>query len=140
MLGSVANHQAGLCAKMPKKMAEDVVKKLQVPPLLSCAAVLLCSAALSLWLCRARVQPRAAAPRGHPHAPARHLNEFGFDHVFLPAGRAPRLRPRRSAASTPDGRGFVFSAPDIACDGGNADNIFRYGYSASFAFLKLQSH
>ena len=55
MLGSVANHQAGLCAKMPKKMAEDVVKKLQVPPLLSCAAVLLCSAALSLWLCRARV-------------------------------------------------------------------------------------
>jgi hypothetical protein len=29
VLGSVANHQAGLCAKMPKKMAEDVVKKLQ---------------------------------------------------------------------------------------------------------------
>ena len=84
MLGSVANHQAGLCAKMPKKMAEDVVKKLQVPPLLSCAAVLLCSAALSLWLCRARVHaggcsrckllavlPRSAVCWGpSPHASA----------------------------------------------------------------------
>jgi hypothetical protein len=30
VLGSLANHQARLCAQMQKKMAEDVAKKMQV--------------------------------------------------------------------------------------------------------------